>query len=111
VKHAGSEIRLKDLLNIQLPALTAEALPDPVRARFTSRENRRLPRIQWVGVEGSVPVDLLDLEGHHALGRGEAALRRARPRDVLQFERVGFVRVESDWTPGAEPVRVCFGHP
>ncbi|EQD34934.1 glutamyl-tRNA synthetase, partial [mine drainage metagenome] len=44
--HQGSEVRLKDLLNLRLPA---EIPPEgPVVAEFTSRENRRLPRLQWV---------------------------------------------------------------
>jgi hypothetical protein len=38
-------------------------------------------------------------------------LRSASPGDRFQFERVGFVRVEADWHPGASPLRVCYGHP
>ena len=107
--HVGEEIRLKDLVNVQL--LPTEPGATSVRARFTSRENRRLPRLQWVGETDAVAVDLLDLDGSHRTGVGEGTLRGARPHDVYQFERVGFVRVEADWTPGHEPVRVCFGHP
>ncbi len=106
----GAEVRLKDLLNVRLP----EEIPgrgETVRATFTSRENRRLPRLQWVGVEGAVPVDLLDLEGSHSTGVGERALADAKARDVLQFERVGFVRVDQDYTPGRRPLRVVYGHP
>jgi glutamyl-tRNA synthetase len=107
--HLGEEVRLKDLVNIQLAS--SESAPGVVAARFTSRENRRLPRLQWIGVEGAVPVDLLDLDGSHRTGTGEAALRTARPSDIVQFERVGFVRIEANWVPGTEPVRACFGHP
>ncbi|MGI0071577.1 MAG: glutamate--tRNA ligase [Thermoplasmata archaeon] len=106
----GEEVRLKDLLNLRLPA----TIPGPggtLRATFTSRENQKLPRLQWVGGTGAVPVDLLDVEGHHSTGVGEAALAEARPRDILQFERVGFVRVEGDWQPGSRPLRVVYGHP
>ncbi|HTT45556.1 MAG TPA: glutamate--tRNA ligase [Thermoplasmata archaeon] len=108
--HEGKEIRLKDLLNVQL---TGEVRPDTpaVSATFTSRENRKLPRLQWVGVDGAVPVDLLGTEGDHTRGLGEAALAESKPGDVVQFERVGFVRVESDWLPGAQPLRVVYGHP
>ena len=107
--HAGSEVRLKDLLNVRLPA---EIPPEgPVRTAFTSRENRKLPRLQWVGADGAVPVDLLGVDGRHALGLGEAALAAARPRDVFQFERVGFVRVDGPGGPGPPPLRVVFGHP
>ncbi len=110
VRFAGAEIRLKDLVNIQLPGeVPADA---PTRsARFTSRENRKIPRVQGGGAEGAVPVDLLGLEGEHRRGMGETALAEARPRDIYQFERVGFVRVDGDWRPGSTPVRVVFGHP
>ena len=108
--HAGKEVRLKDLANLRL----SDALPPPggaMAATFTSRENRKLPRLQWVGTDGSFPVDMLGLEGEHSAGIGEAALAEARPGDVLQFERVGFVRVETEWTPGSKPLRVVYGHP
>ncbi|MCI4339965.1 MAG: glutamate--tRNA ligase family protein, partial [Thermoplasmata archaeon] len=107
--HLGEEIRLKDLANIQLPATVDEGIAVP--ATFTTRENKRIPRVQWVGRVGAVPVDLLGTEGEHRSGIAEAALGEAAARDVLQFERVGFVRVESDQVPGLRPVRVCFGHP
>ncbi len=109
-RRPGEEIRLKDLANVRLPATIAPS-PSPIRATFTSRENRRLPRLQWVGVEGSVPVDVLGIDGTHALGRGEAALADARPREIFQFERVGFVRVEDRRSTPGEPVRVVYGHP
>jgi glutamyl-tRNA synthetase len=108
--RSGEEVRLKDLMNVELP----REIPAPggsLRARFTSRENRKLPRLQWVGVDGAIPVDLLDLEGAHRPGIGERALGDARPGEILQFERVGFVRVERDRVPGTAPLRVVFGHP
>ncbi len=106
----GAEVRLKDLLNLRLPAEIAPP-GGTLRATFTSRENQKLPRLQWVGVEGAVPVDLLDIEGNHSTGVGEKSLADARPRDIFQFERVGFVRIEANWEPGARPLRAVFGHP
>jgi hypothetical protein len=106
----GAEVRLKDLVNVRLPL----QIPPPggtLRATFTSRENQKLPRLQWVGVEGAVAVDLLDVEGNHSTGLGENALAGAHSRDIFQFERVGFVRVEPDWDPGSRPLRVVYGHP
>ena len=108
--HPGEEVRLKDLLNVRLP-------PEPpspggtLRATFTSRPNQKLPRLQWVGAGDAVPVDVLDIDGSHRTGLAEGAVRSARPRELIQFERFGFVRVEGDWSPGTSPVRVVYGHP
>ncbi len=105
----GLEVRLKDLLNVQLPdRLDAEA--SHLSARFTSRENKRIPRLQWIGAEGATPVDILEIDGTHRTGTGERALLDAAPRDIVQFERVGFVRFEADWPTGSRPVRVVFSH-
>ncbi len=108
--HAGGEVRLKDLVNVRLPV----EVPPPggvLRATFASRENRRLPRLQWVGVAGAVPVDLLGVDGDHAPGVAERSVRELDPGTIVQFERVGFARVERTWAPGSEPVRLAFGHP
>ncbi len=106
---AGGEVRLKDLLNVRLPPGPWPS-DGPIRATFTGRENRKLPRLQWVGTEGAVPVEILGLDGTRSSGIGERALAEVRAREILQFERVGFVRVEADWTPGASPLRVAYGH-
>ncbi|MHB1867265.1 MAG: glutamate--tRNA ligase [Thermoplasmata archaeon] len=107
--HPGAEVRLKDLLNLRLPSeIPAQG---PVIGEFTSRENRRLPRLQWVPQAGAVPVDLLQIDGTHTVGMGEPSLASAEPGTSYQFERVGFVRLESDRPRGEVPIRVVFGHP
>jgi hypothetical protein len=111
VARAGETVRLKDLSNIELPRAIPPEGSGPLHAPFAGRENRRIPRLQWVGDGSAVPVDVLDVDGRHRTGVAEAALREAAPGEILQFERVGFVRIETDWTPGMSPVRVCFGHP
>lgn len=107
----GAEVRLKDLVNIRLPAELPSDPSAEVAVEFTSRENQRIPRLQWVGAADAVPVQLLDPEGRWHAGLGEGALVRSTPRQVVQLERVGFARIEPDWAPGQRPVRLCFGHP
>ncbi|MCI4370061.1 MAG: glutamate--tRNA ligase, partial [Thermoplasmata archaeon] len=107
----GETVRLKDLANIGLPEEIPATGGDLLEATFEGRENRRVPRLQWAGVTNATPVDVLDLDGRHRTGLAEAAVREASPGELFQFERVGFVRVETDWVPGTTPVRVCYGHP
>ena len=106
----GAEVRLKDLLNVRLPPQISPP-GEGITATFTSRENQRLPRIQWVGAHGAVPVEILDVDGNRSIGVGERSLAEAAPREIFQFERVGFVRVDGIWVPGSQPLRVVYGHP
>jgi glutamyl-tRNA synthetase len=108
--HPGEEVRLKDLVNIRLPP-GAPPRSGPVAAQFVDRENRKLPRLQWVATPEAVPVDLLGIEGDHTRGVAETALAGAPSRTILQFERVGFVRVDADPGPPQGPRRVVYGHP
>lgn len=108
--HSGEEVRLKDLVNIRLPG-AGPAAGETLRATFTSRPNQKLPRLQWVGAARAVPVDVLEPDGTHRPGYGEPSLLGASPRDLFQFERFGFVRVDGDWATGTAPVRVVYGHP
>jgi glutamyl-tRNA synthetase len=110
LRTAGGEVRLKDLANIRLPP-TIPTGDGIVYAAFTSRENQKLPRLQWVGAERAIPVDVLQVDGAHTSGLGEHALAEAAPGTVVQFERVGFVRLESAATPGSLPLKVVYGHP
>ena len=108
--HPGEEVRLKDLVNVQLPG--GRVGPgEAVRAVFTSRPNKKLPRLQWVGASGAVPVDVLGIDGEHRQGLGEATLATARARELFQFERFGFVRVDDRPREAGAPVPVVFAHP
>jgi glutamyl-tRNA synthetase len=107
--HLGEEIRLKDLVNVRLPPRPLPA-DGAVVASFVDRPNRKLPRLQWVGANGAVPVDLLTIDGTHVRGLGERTLADAKPRDIFQFERVGFVRLDAGPSDGG-PLRVVYGHP
>jgi glutamyl-tRNA synthetase len=107
--HAGAEVRLKDLVNVRLPS-EIPASGGSLTAAFTTRPNQRLPRLQWVGAAGALPTDILLPDGGRALGVGEATLGTTSAREIFQFERVGFVRVDGDWATGTSPLRVVFGH-
>ncbi len=119
LKNAGKEIRLKDLINVQLPpALPASepgqggpnAAPEVV-ARFTDRPNKPLPRIQWVAAPGAVTVDVFTLDDPHLLGKGEAALASAKEGNIFQFERFGFARADPQPPDAAAARRFIFAHP
>jgi len=79
----GQEIRLKDFCNIILKK----------EAEFTSIENKEIPRIQWVSEH--IPVKVVMPDGSVVEGYGEKSLKHVS-HDVIQFERFGFVRMDSE---------------
>lgn len=119
LKNAGREIRLKDLLNVELPVEVGEGgVCDPstgegpeVRGRFTTRGNKPIPRIQWVSAKGAVGVDVFTLEQPHLLGAGEASLASVKEGQVFQFERFGFARADPPPQDPSRPRRFIFAHP
>ena len=92
----GQEVRLKDFCNVVLDH----------RAAFVSRENKDLPKIQWVS-HGGVQTRVVLPTGGEAQGLAEPEVAGLKVDDVVQFERVGFVRI--DHVSRAE-VRAYFAH-
>jgi glutamyl-tRNA synthetase len=68
-------------------------------------ENRDIPKIQWV-MHG-VNVHLVMPDGSESRGLGEPLVASLKVEDVVQFERVGFARI--DHVSTAE-VRAYFAH-
>ncbi len=70
-----------------------------------------VPVIHWVPADDNEPVRMRTLDGD-VPGRAEASLRQCETGDLVQFERVGFVRVDepSDEGDGEETV-VYYAHP
>jgi len=91
----GKEVRLKDFCNVVLDR----------NAKFVSMENQDIPKIQWVthGVE----THLVLPDGSESRGLSEPLVASLNVDDVVQFERVGFARV--DHVSKAE-VRAYFAH-
>ena len=91
----GREVRLKDFCNVHLEK----------KARFLSLENRDIPRIQWV--THGVSTHLVLPDGSESRGLSEPLVASLKVNEVVQFERVGFARI--DHVSKAE-VRAYFAH-
>ena len=81
---------------------TVDAYPG---ARFTGREVKDVPKIQWV-CEG-VPMRVVMPDAVVADGLAEMSLATANVGDVVQLERFGFVRIDGK---DAEGIEAYFAH-
>jgi glutamyl-tRNA synthetase len=95
-RFRGQEVRLKDFCNVVLDH----------RARFVSLENKDIPKIQWVG-HGGVQTKVIMPTGFESRGLSEPTVASLHVDDLIQFERVGFARI--DHVSKAE-VRAFFAH-
>lgn len=80
--YNGLEVRLKELCNVRLGG----------RVEYIGQENKPIPKIQWVP-EKNIIVRL-ETPGGTIKGYAESNLTKARIGDIVQFERVGFARLE-----------------
>ncbi len=86
----GKEVRLLHLYNITLPSKIGKG---EIEVRFTSIENKPLPKVQWVS--RSVRVRVLMPDAKWKEGFGEIGLKDLSIGKVVQFERFGFVKLDA----------------
>ncbi len=98
IKTTGGDVlvRLKDLFNVIIPG------GDLAKAKFHSKDldaarSQKAPVIQWIDSDpkNNVGVQILMPDGKTISGKGELNLQSVKAGDMLQFERFGFVKVQS----------------
>ncbi len=82
-KYKGEKIRLKDFCNILLDE----------RSDFVSLQVEDLPKVQWL--RDFMPVEVVMPDGSVIRGYGEKNLEQTEEGQVIQFERFGFVKIDS----------------
>jgi len=85
-KYKGKEVRLLHLFNIEFDSSG--------KATITSKENKDIPKIQWVAKP--VNTRILMPDGKWTLGVAEPAIQELKVNDIIQFERFGFVRFDTE---------------
>jgi len=95
----GNIIRLMGLLNIQIENVQAGVIEAVFHSK-SHEEAKKLgaPLIHWVPAETGIPCEVVMPDAKVARGIAEDTCRKLKPEDIIQFERFGFVRVDStDW--------------
>ncbi|MBQ6098834.1 glutamate--tRNA ligase [Methanobrevibacter sp.] len=92
-----AESDIKDGLFRLMDAVNVEISGDEVKYHSTSFEDAREVKariIQWVPTQDNVSVKIVMDDASVKEGLGEAALKDLSVGDVVQFERVGFARLD-----------------
>ncbi len=101
----GKLIRLMGLVNVEVTNTGKKA-----EAKFHSKEHhiareKGAPFIHWLTEGNSVEAEVVMPDASTAKGRAESLVTGLNVDDMLQFERFGFVRVDSK-----EPLRFYYAH-
>lgn len=97
----GQIIRLKDLMNVKIISINSGVVGE-----FAGFEILEAPKIQWVSKD-AIEVSVIKPDASIEKGIAEPAVSNLKKGDIIQFERYGFVRIDS-----TEPkIIAVFGHP
>jgi len=89
-------VRLMGLFNVQIENV-AKGVVEAVYHSDSHEEARKLglPLIHWVPADTGIPCEVVMPDATIARGIAEDGCRELKADDIVQFERFGFVRVES----------------
>ncbi len=82
-KYKGKEVRLMHLFNVKLR-----------EEKFTSKENKDIPKIHWVSE--NVQAKIMMPNGEWLEGIAEKGVKNIKKGEIIQFERFGFVRLNKN---------------
>jgi len=95
----GNVIRFMGLFNVKIENVKAGVI-EAVFYSKSHQEAKKLtaPLIHWVPAETGIPCEVIMQDATTARGIAEDRCRQLKTNDIIQFERFGFVRVDSaDW--------------
>jgi glutamyl-tRNA synthetase len=95
----GEMIRLMGLFNIQVEKVEAKVIETGLHSK-AHEEARKLgaPLLHWIPASTGIPCEVVMPDASTARGIAEDTCRQLKPNDIIQFERFGFIRVDSiDW--------------
>jgi glutamyl-tRNA synthetase len=82
-QNREKEVRLMHFCNIILNK----------KSKVTSKKLKDIPKIHWMGTK-NVKVRLIMPDGKIIQGLSEPEIKKVKPGDTVQFERIGFARCE-----------------
>ncbi len=83
-------IRLMDTINIDIK--NGNAFYNSTS--FEEAKDKKAKIVQWVPIKDNVNVKIIMNDGNIKTGLGEGSLKQTKIGDIVQFERVGFARLD-----------------
>jgi len=95
----GNIVRFMGLFNIQIENVQTGVIEAVFHSKSLQEAKKvGAPLIHWVPAETGIPCEVIMPDATAARGIAEDTCRQLKPNDLIQFERFGFVRVDSvDW--------------
>jgi glutamyl-tRNA synthetase len=95
--NSGSTVRLMELLNIVIDNATIYSI-DATYASESYEDSKRAKAhlVHWIPVGEDMPCEVVMPDASTAQGIAEKLCRKLKPDTIIQFERFGFVRVDSN---------------
>jgi len=89
-------VRFMGLFNVQIKNVQAGVIEAFYHSR-SHEEAKKLgaPLIHWIPTETGIPCEVVMPDAKTVRGIAEDTCRQLKPNDIIQFERFGFVRVDS----------------
>ena len=92
-------VRFMGLFNVQIENVQGGVIEAFYHSK-SHEEAKKLgaPLIHWIPAETGIPCEVVMPDATTARGVAEDMCRQLKPNDIIQFERFGFVRIDSvDW--------------
>lgn len=92
----GKIVRLMELFNIRVEKVEAYSIEASfISEPYEDAKRAEAPLIHWVSMGADIPCQVIMPNAATAEGIAENACKDLKPNDIVQFERFGFVRVDS----------------
>ena len=92
----GKTIRFMELFNFQVEKVGKQLIEAVFHSEaYEEAKKVGAPLIHWVPVGTGIPCGVVMPDASVAVGTAEDSCKKLRPDEAIQFERFGFVRVDS----------------
>lgn len=92
----GAKMRLMELFNFQVEKVGKKLIEAVFHSRsYEEAKGLAAPLIHWIPTDTGIPCEVVMPDASVVRGFAEDTCKGLRPDEIIQFERFGFVRVDS----------------